>query len=208
MVNKYTKILDNKTGRCIATDVKIQGFTYTDATIFDGAWYVTSYLANNKDYLQKLLSSKRKQKQQEITDAYDKACKYGLATVKLSNSNDSYLANRAWLETWNEAISGLEYKNTLSSEPVTSFVRLYKKAGDFMYKNVNIDSITVDEYKSLKLQLIDYRFNNLQVKRDLLYTSLYNAKTAEEIDNIKVDFGETLDEQNEAEKIISDKTSF
>ena len=204
MVLKYTKLLDNKTGECIATDAKIQGFEYTDATLspFDKKWYLTGFLSNNEEYQKKYLNYKIKEKYQEITDAYDRACNYGLAPVTLPTNGEEYLANRAWLSTWDEAITGLIYKNSLSETPATTFVRLYKKYGDFMYKNYTLDNITAETYQALKLQLIDYRFNTLQVNRNALYSLLEKATSVEDVEKIVVDFGETLDEQTETDKII------
>lgn len=203
MVLKYTKLLDNITGECIAIDKDIQGFEYQDATLspFDKKWYITSYLADNEAYQRKFFDLKKTEKYQEITDAYDKACNYGLAPVTLP-SGEEYLANRAWLSTWDEAITGLIYKSSISGTPATTFVRLYKKYGDFMYKNYTVEDITAEMYQALKLQLIDYRFNTLQANRNELYARLEKAETLEDIENIKVNFGETLNEQTETDKII------
>ena len=201
---KYTQILDKKTGECIATDSDIQGFEYKDATLspFDNKWYLTEYLDFNTEYQAKYFALKKQEKYQEITDAYDKACNFGLAPVLVSAEDEGYLANRAWLSTWDEAIAGLAYKNSISQTPITTFVRLYKKYGDFMYKNYTLDNITLEIYQALKLQLIDYRFNTLQSNRNKLYTQLELAKTLDDIKRITVDFGATLDEQTETDKII------
>ena len=204
MVLKYTQLLDNKTGKCIATDKKIQGFEYQDATLspFDNHWYITSYLENDDEYQRKILALRKSEKYQEITDAYDKACNYGVAAIVIPETKQIFYANRAWLPTWDEAIAGLTYQNSKSEKPVTTFVRLYVKYGDFMYKNVTLTDVTLDTYQALKIQLIDYRFNTLQVKRNALYTELEAIKSPEEVLNLVVDFGETLNEQTETNKII------
>lgn len=204
MVMKYTQIIDTNTGECLATDIDIQGFVYQDAILspFDSKWYITEYLSNNAEYQAKYLIYKKQEKYQEITDGYDRACNYGLAPVVLPTTKEEYLANRAWLSTWDEAIAGLTYKNSISQTPVTTFVRLYKKYGDFMYKNYTLSDITLETYQALKLQLIDYRFNTLQAERNALYVKLESAKSVKEVEAIKVDFGATLDEQTEIDKII------
>lgn len=204
MVLKYVKIVDETTGKCIASNLPHAGFVQEDVTknIFDDYWYLTYYLESNEEYQKKFLELTKKEKYQEITDGYDRACNYGLAPVKIPGDSENYLANRAWLATWDEAIAGLAYQSTLSTEPPTTFVRLYKKYGDFMYQNVNLKGITAEIYQGLKLQLIDYRFNTLQVARNKMYLELEQAKSIEDILAIKVDFGETLDEQKETNKIV------
>lgn len=204
MVLKYTQLLDSKTGRCIATDKKIQGFEYLDVTFspFDNSWYITSYLESNEDYQREILALRKKEKYQEITDAYDRACKYGVATVIIPDTNEVFYANRSWLATWDEAIAGLTYQTIKSGKPVTTFVRLYKKYGDFMFKNVTLSDVDLDVYQALKIQLIDYRFNTLQLKRNALYAELEAVKSVNEVLNISVDFGEVLNEQVDTDKII------
>lgn len=198
MVLKYVSILDKKTGKCVAVDRKVTGFTKKDVTlnIFDNFYYLTDYLKENKEYQLKLFNQRKKEKYQEITDAYDKACNYGVCPINITENQILY-GNRAWLGTWQEAIAGLEYTKG------TAFVRLYEKCGDLHLKNVTIENVTSDQYKALYLQLINFRFNTLQPIRNSLYGALELCKKVEDIEALEVDFKcVCVDEQNDTEGII------
>lgn len=201
MVLKYVSIIDKVTGKCVATDIERQGMEQKDVTknIFDNYWYLTGALESNQEYQTKLLALRKKEKYQEITEAYDKACNYGTckAVLTLNDREESYYCNRAWLGTWQEAITGLEYTKG------TAFVRLYEKYGDFHFKNITLENITVDQYKALYLQLINFRFNTIQPIRNSLYSALEQCQNVKDVDNLKVDFKTIcVDEQNDINNVI------
>lgn len=202
MVLKYASIIDESTGQCFVSDKPFQNITTKkDVTMseLDRKWYLTEYLINDRAYQLKVLNNRKLEKYKAITDKYDQACKYGLADVLLVDK--SYIANRSWLATWNEAITGLEYQQSQTKEEVTAFVRLYEKAGT-KYRNITIENVTIAQYKALYLELISYRFNVLQPLRNSRYTAIEQATSIEDIDKISEDFGVCIDEQNDTQELI------
>lgn len=202
MVLKYANIINSSTGECIVSDIPHQGMKEKrDVSVseIDHKWYLTSVLDSDRAYQLQVLNKRKQEKYSEITNNYDKACNYGVAPVRLNDN--SYFANRSWLSTWSEAITGLEYRQSLSSENIQAFVRLYEKVGD-RYKNITIENISIDQYKALYLDLINYRFNVLQADRNSRYVALQQAEKVEDLDLIPTDFGTCINEQTNDEKLI------
>lgn len=195
MVLKYAKVVDNNTGLCKVLAQKSPYYTEQDVTlsVLDGNWYLTYILENDRSYQLKVLEKMQKEKYQEITLAYDNACNYGVTPVKLGKK--TYYANRSWLGTWNEVLVGLEYSGE------NAFVRLYEKVKDY-YKNATIQDVTLEQYKKLYMQLITYRFSTLQPLRNELYTKLIACQTADDVNAITYDFGDTINEQLGSDKLI------
>ena len=202
MVLKYANIINSATGECLVSDIQHADMkNKKDVTLseIDNKWYLTSHLENDRAYQLQVLAKRKQEKYKALTNNYDYACKYGICESEFQNK--TLYSNRAWLGTWSEAITGLEYQQVISESPATAFVRLYEKVGD-KFKNITINDVTLDQYKALYLELINYRFNTLQANRNSRYMALEQAETIQEVESISEDFGTCIDEQNDYNNLI------
>lgn len=207
MVKKYAAVYNKDTGYCMVFDEEVEGTELLDVTFYpmDKRWYLTSKFEEDSIKVMNRLAYYKEQKYQEITDMYDKVCKYGVTPVAIIVTDikkgtvikKEYYANRSWLSTWREVLDGL----SITHESV--FVRLYEKLDEKHYRNITLKNINSEQYSELYLQLINFRFNSLQPIRNRLYSELENLDTVESIMALKPDFEcAIIDEQNDIEHMI------
>lgn len=211
MVKKYAIVINTANGQCFVADKKYPDYKKQDVIYYpvDKNWYLENKFMEDSAKVSRRLAYYKEQKYQEITLAYDKVCNYGVVPVSIimvdskkgTTETKEYYANRSWLGTWQEVLAGLQFTKG------KAFVRLYEKLNEKNLKNVTLENISLEQYNSLYLQLVSYRFNNLQPIRNELYEKLEKCETVDEIMALKVSFDcLTVDEQNDTEHIIVKET--
>jgi hypothetical protein len=143
------------------------------------------------------LEAAKAQKKSEIILAYDYANKYYVA-----NLYDNVYGNVSWLTTWDKVISLCE---SASREVVPSSVRYYQKdAGESKFSTLLVSDVSVDTLKKQYQILANVQFSVLQPKRDSYYELLQKATTVEQVKEITVNYGYTINEQDSAD--LAEKT--
>jgi hypothetical protein len=145
---------------------------------------------SNEDEI--LLAQAKTSKYTEITDAYDYANQYYVI-----NLYDNIYGNVSWLNTWTKVINLCESNN---KSVIPSAVRYYKKAvGQSKFTNVSIQDVSLDTLKKQKQLLENVQFSILQPKRNEYYAQLESATTIEDVNLIEVNFGLTINEQDQSD---------
>lgn len=148
------------------------------------------------DYQENLFQDARLSKYAEITTGYDYANQYYVC-----NLYSNVYGNVSWLNTWNKVISLCE---TNKKDTIPSDVRFYQKeAGASKFKNIYVSDLSLTDLKRYKGLLDQVQFSILQPKRNNFYKQLESATTIKEINEISVNYGLTIDEQDSGD--VSEK---
>lgn len=196
----YAKIIDKEIGLCdVGTGTNAEfyksiGFVELDVqqSDIDGLWYLTEKCPMKTD--EEKIQEAQQTKYAEITEKYDYANKY--LVFKIDEEQELY-ANVAWYQTWNKVLSlaqQLASQSQTSSLP--SAVRFYKLTPESKLYNKNIENLEITKLIEYFNKVQFAQFNILQPIRNKLYQDLLNCKTLEDINNLQVDFGLTLNEQD------------
>ena len=143
----------------------------------------------NPDWTTEQFEIAREAKYSEITEKYDYANKYYVCNI----SGNKY-ANVSWIPTWTKVINLCEAQGATT---VPSPVRYYvKNVGELKFKNENFSDIEVATLK-YQLQLLEkVQFSILQPRRNKFYAQLAEATTVDQIEDIDVNYGSTINEQD------------
>lgn len=149
-------------------------------------------VVERSDYQERQYEKVRMNKYSEITNGYDYANQYYVC-----NLYGNMYGNVSWLTTWNKVIELCEANKQTT---VPSAVRLYQKeAGASKFKNVNVENVSVSDLKRYKSLLDQVQFTILQPKRNAFYKQLEGSKTIKEINDIVVNYGFTINEQDSSD---------
>lgn len=131
----------------------------------------------------------RKAKYAEITDKYDYANQYYVCNI----TGNKY-ANVSWIPTWAKVINLCESQGVAV---IPSPVRYYvKNIGESKFRNENFSDIEVATLKYQLNLLEKVQFSILQPRRNKFYEQLEAATTLDQIGDIVVNYGSTINEQD------------